>query len=171
MLFLYGNHDSYLACSKVTDAANAYLTSNSWSVPPPPDLSPHVLPTQGGPLSKVYLRKKEIDQDCIFIEHGQRCDQYNYDGAVKGFNNANLAAEIPGLKKLGPTERATFVVGAAAKWCVQERNFGVYVMGHTHEANLRRVEVYHQREGTDHVVGPNGVTVEVKTETPLEGTE
>ena len=177
MLFLHGNHDNYLdplanykpdpkgspnvvVAANVAAAANAYIQAN---------------PTQSGPSSTVYSRQIEIDKDGIFIEHGQRCDPYNRDGAMAGFNNANLAADLfflPFLKELGSTERAMYVVGASAMWCVKTRDFGVYVMGHTHEANLTKVEVYHQREGTEHVLGPDGVTVEEKkTETPLEGTE
>lgn len=166
MLFLHGNHDNYLSCPKVVQEANACIKSD--------------IILKSDPPTTVYKRHKEINQDHIFIEHGQRCDPYNRDGATEGFENCNSAVDPHGvkyalslvvnLKDLGATERAMFVVGAAAKWCVKERNFGVYVMGHTHTPDLKRVEVYHQREGTVYVVG-GGTMAEVTTETPLEGTE
>ncbi len=157
MLFLHGNHDDYLSQPEVVAAANDCIQAQ---------------PTQSGSLSTVYPRQPEIDRDGIFVEHGQRCDPYNRDGATAGFNNANLAVDLfflPFLKDLGSTERAMYVVAASAKWCVKTGDFGVYVMGHTHEVDLAKVEVYHQREGIEHVLGPDGVTVEDKiTETPLE---
>ncbi len=157
MRFLHGNHDNYLLCSEVVQEANTCIKSD--------------IILKSDPPTTVYERHKEINQDHVFIEHGQRCDPYNRDGATEGFNNCNSAVAHPILQGLGAVERAMFVVGAAAKWCVQERNFGVYVMGHTHTPNLKRVEVYHEREGANYVAGPGGTLVEVRTETPLEGTQ
>lgn len=157
MLFLHGNHDNYLSCPEVVQRANAYIKSDPIS--------------KNDPASTVHPRRKEIDQDGLFIEHGQRCDLVNRDGATEGFKNCNIAANHHFLKALGPVERATFVVGAATKWCVENGKFGVYVMGHTHEADLKRVEVYHQREGSNLVAGPRDVRVQAITATPLKGTK
>ena len=157
MLFLHGNHDNYLSRPEVVEAAKEAIKNDPASKSDPP--------------TDVYPRHKEIDLDHVFIEHGQRCDLYNRDGATSGFNKCQTATDYHFLKPYGPLERATFVVGAAAKWCVQGRDFGVYVMGHTHIPDLKRVEVYHQRGGTTYVASPEGVMVKAITETPLEGTQ
>lgn len=171
MLFLHGNHDDYLSRPEVVAAANAYIQTE---------------PTRYGgdapsvASTTVYPRQKEVSQDSVFIEHGQRCDQYNRDGETAGYEKTNDAVSpgffmsIPILlgmdpRKVESTRRPTFVVGAAAMWCIRQRDFGLYVMGHTHAPDLHRVEVFHKREEIHYLEGPEGMLVETKEVTPLEG--
>jgi len=154
MLFLHGNHDDYLSNRTVVAAANAYIQTG---------LSPYGGETRTGPSTIVHPRQKEIAQDNVFIEHGQRCDQYNRDGETSGFEKANTAVNqgwtkhLIELKTIESTRRPTFVGGAAAKWCVRQGDFGLYVMGHTHKADLHQVEVCHRLE--ERIYGSDGITI------------
>lgn len=162
ILFLHGNHDDYLSNPAVVAAANAYVQTG---------LSPYGGDTRTGPSTTVHPRRKEIAQDSVFIEHGQRCDQYNHDGETSGYEKANTAVNqgfskhVIDLKSIESTRRPTFVGGAAAEWCVRQGDFGLYVMGHTHKADLHQVEVYHRLE--ERIYGPEGTIVIDKG--PLDG--
>jgi hypothetical protein len=96
----------------------------------------------------VYPRIRNINYDGVFIEHGQRVDKANRDGEVTGWKKTNEAFDSPGriLKMVGDTtRRRSFVTGAAAHWVVNEKSYGLYVMGHTHDPELKYVEVVHQK--------------------------
>ena len=164
MLFLHGNHDDYLSNPAVIAAANAYIQTG---------ISPYGETRRRGPSTTVHPRQKEIAQDSVFIEHGQRCDHYNHDGETSGFEKANMAVNqgwtkhLVELKTIESTRRPTFVGGAAAMWCLRQGDFGLYVMGHTHKADLHQVEVYHRLDTV--VYGPDiggGGTVTIE-KTPL----
>lgn len=141
-VFLYGNHDSYLTVPEVVTVANNYIKS------------------QTSKTTVVYPRQQSFTGDSVFVEHGQRVDTANRDGETKGFGFAGFAADhetIGGvMKKSDPTRRETFVTGAAAYWTVNGANFGIYIQGHTHEADLNYVEVYHRREDINVVFDPYG---------------
>ncbi len=166
MVFLHGNHDDYLSNPDVAKAANAYIQTEP---------TRYGVDTRKGPATHVYPRQKELPQDNVFIEHGQRCDQYNRDGETEGYEKTNeavtpglvarVASWMVDLKNLDTVRRTTFVVGAAALWCVRERDFGLYVMGHTHTADLHQVEVHHKLE--EIIYGPESVTI--IEEGPLDG--
>lgn len=162
MMFLHGNHDDYLSRPEVIAAANAYVQTG---------MSPYGETRDRGPSTTVHPRRENIAQDSVFIEHGQRCDQYNRDGETSGYEKANTAVNqgwtkhVVDLKSIESTRRPTFVGGAAAMWCLRQGDFGLYVMGHTHKADLHQVEVTHRLE--ERVYSPVGVMI--VDEGPLDG--
>jgi len=140
LVFLHGNHDSYLDSLDVVAEANAYIEQGKY-------------PNGERVFKKttVYPRLTSFQVNGVYMEHGQRVDGPNRDGSVEGWQRTNSAfdsgktmAEI-GKKLFDTTRRRSFVTGAAAQWVVQEKNFGCYVMGHTHSPELKYVEVIHQR--------------------------
>jgi hypothetical protein len=148
--FLYGNHDSYLIDDRVVKEANTYIKEN--------------YTMHKSLLTTVYPRQQSNSQQGIFIEHGQRVDGYNQDGNTDGFSKSNnVILKVPGVggylkKNLDSTRRETFVTGAAAMWVSKNASFGLYVQGHTHEAALNYVEVYHKREDITVGADPYGIS-------------
>jgi len=153
--FLHGNHDSYMIRQEVAAEANdfisQYFTSGDAQDTPPDWIRNPV-------SSKVHLRMHPIIDDGIFIEHGQRVDSSNQDGVLRGHDFTNKAVAHPSLhlKEFDCVRRPSFVTGAAAYWLSHHGDFGLYVMGHTHEPILEYVDVHHQREDMVEVWVPHG---------------
>ena len=145
--FLYGNHDQLLDQTGSDRGGKSMGAERA------------IACTSSSP-STVYDRQQNVLRDGIFIEHGQRVDGFNRDGETSGFGMANKAANSPYIKKhkntFDPTRRETFVAGAAAAWMMNKARFGLYVQGHTHEADLNYVDVFHRREDTQVVYGADG---------------
>ncbi|HEY6946100.1 MAG TPA: hypothetical protein VI431_13240 [Candidatus Acidoferrum sp.] len=165
--FLHGNHDSYTIRQEVVTAANSYI-SNYFSSGIAPGVPSDWIrnPVQ----STVHTRMHPIIDDSIFIEHGQRVDSSNQDGATRGHNFTNKAVDHPVLKEFDCVRRPSFVTGAAAYWVAHNGDFGLYVMGHSHEPELEYVDVYHQREDIVEVWVPmrdRDVKHKVPKRTPL----
>jgi UDP-2,3-diacylglucosamine pyrophosphatase LpxH len=139
-MYLHGNHDSYLSCQEVVTAANKEIESRCqtelW------DGSKREVFKK----TTVARRLREVNFLGVFLEHGQRADKANRDGETEGQQRTNEAFESLGMwkKKVGDTtRRRSFVTGAAAQWMVRGQDFGLYVMGHTHDPELKYVEVVH----------------------------
>jgi hypothetical protein len=134
-VYLHGNHDSYLSVPAVVAEANkyiemAYQTTYEWGT------------RQNFKKTTVQPRLRNFQYNGVFIEHGQRVDGPNRDGETFGWARTNDANNSPGkvLKTGDSIRRPSFVTGAATHWVVSEKNFGLYVMGHTGEScqNLGR---------------------------------
>lgn len=118
--FLYGNHDCYLKAGA---------------------LDP--------PILGLPVRRQFIHQGGIFIEHGQSGDDFNRDGASKGYliTQANFVVknqlrnlEDPARKLIGSDKRKVFIARAANLFAGNS-NFCVYAMGHTHSPMLTMVRL------------------------------
>lgn len=142
---IHGNHDSYLSDPAVVTAANTAI-NNRVALP-----NGYMV---GAPMLKttVYPRVASgaINENGVYIEHGQRCDSYNSDGNPDGHQKmqsamSGSAAAQSFLAGFDSTRRESFVTAAAALWVTMQQGFGVYVMGHTHQPILNRVEVTHAK--------------------------
>jgi hypothetical protein len=118
--FLHGNHDCYLK-----DGA----------------LSP--------PVPTVIPRRTLVHKGGVFIEHGQSPDDFNRDGATRGYliTQANFLAknglrnlEDPARRIIGSDKRKVFVNRPASLFA-GTTDFAVYVMGHTHSPFLTLVRL------------------------------
>lgn len=146
LIFLYGNHDSYMSSTHVVDAANQMIKRDT--------IVDRTLPGPGSfrntiynPPSTVYPRVKDVTLPGLFLEHGQRSDSYNRDGNPKGVQMTDSGVRTGEWSQIfDQTRRETFVTGAAAYWTVSNKNFGIYVQGHTHSPVLKYVQVSHYRE-------------------------
>jgi UDP-2,3-diacylglucosamine pyrophosphatase LpxH len=148
-VFLHGNHDSYLSVPMVVYDANRFLSKTL------PGLAHEMFGDSGFDgfdyqATTIYSRQREHHQkdgtSGIFFEHGQRSDKSNRDGETGGPWFTNLAAYVKPLKALDTTRRETFVTGAAAMYLTRQQDFGLYVMGHTHDPVLKHVAVQHYTE-------------------------
>ncbi len=153
MIFLHGNHDSYLSRPEVIAAAEEYI-NDFWATN---------MPWGGRRINyhktTVYPRIPNINLNGVFMEHGQRVDGPNRDGNTYGYEKTNQAFHNLYLQEVGvpgqahdfvwsafdSTRRRTFVAGAASRWVVDNKSFGLYVMGHTHSPELKYIEVVHQK--------------------------
>jgi len=155
--FLHGNHDSYMIRKEIVTAANNYIkeyfsTKGYCSTGNAPGIPTDWI--RNAIHSKVHTRMHAIIEDGMFIEHGQRVDSSNQDGATKGHYMTNMAVSHSTLKEFDCVRRSSFVTGAAAYWVAHNGDFGLYVMGHSHEPELEYVDVYHQREDMIEVLVP-----------------
>ena len=112
--WLWGNHDNYLA-------------------PPEEGEGGH---TPGW----VPRRRRQIRQNGVFIEHGQRRDPSNRDGELDGHTKTNQVFASPPLRAFDPTRRGFFTTDSAAQFLMKP-DFGVYAMGHTHMPFLTKVVI------------------------------
>lgn len=145
-VFLHGNHDSYLSVPAVVQAANqrqAALRS----------LAERAFGSEqvGGGRWESHFKTTKIPSrvrdfhapEGIFFEHGQRVDRFNRDGETSGPETTNAAVSIESLKAGDSTRRETFVTGASAAYLIRKCDFGLYVMGHTHDPQIKLVEISH----------------------------
>jgi hypothetical protein len=158
--FLHGNHDSYLSVPDVVSSSNFLIGLRSGLIDPP-----HSFWCRPMRKSVVYPREASgcLSSDGVFIEHGQRCDQFNGDGIQDGHSKTQSAGGGFGtiLMEFDSTRRPSFVTAAATLWLKSQKAFGCYVMGHTHRPELQYVEVTHKR--SDRVVTDLGGTFVVET--------
>jgi hypothetical protein len=85
-------------------------------------------------------RVRDVRGPGVFIDHGQRYDPVNRDGAVSGQQTTNTVFEFPVIRSFDPTRRGYYTSGATTSYLVQP-DFGIYVMGHTHSPYLTRVRI------------------------------
>jgi hypothetical protein len=90
--------------------------------------------------SAIRKRTKEIRAGGVFIEHGQRADPNNRDGAAAGHTTTNDVFRFDALRSFDPNRRSYYTAAAAVAYAGTP-DFGVYVMGHTHSAFLTHVGV------------------------------
>jgi hypothetical protein len=110
--FLWGNHDNYLA-------AHTPVVSVGAPVPP---------------------RIREIRRGGVLIEHGQRGDPDNRDGATSGHSTTNDVFEHPVMRSLDPNRRNFYTALAGVSY-VAKPDFHIFCMGHTHSPYLTRVRI------------------------------
>lgn len=85
-------------------------------------------------------RIKELRKGGIYIEHGQRGDPENRDGATSGHSTTNNVFQFPVLRSFDPNRRDYFTTTAAVSY-IENPDFCVYAMGHTHSPFLTRINV------------------------------
>lgn len=140
---IHGNHDSYLSVPAVVSAANAAIDDR-------------VAKPNGYMVNQKMIKTTvhprvdggAINENGVYIEHGQRCDTYNSDGNPDGHQKmqsamTGIAPARSFMAGFDSTRRESFVTAAAAMWVTLQQGFGVYVMGHTHSPVLNRVDVTH----------------------------
>ena len=88
------------------------------------------------PLQRI----REIRTKGIFIEHGQRADAANRDGATDGHDITNQVFKNPFLRAFDPFRRPFFTTTPACSYAAAP-DFCVYVMGHTHSPFLTHVNI------------------------------
>jgi len=155
-IYLHGNHDSYLSRPEVVKAANDYIEMAYSTKTEFGDTR------QWFKKTTVPPRIASINFQGVFLEHGQRVDGPNRDGSTEGWQKTNQAFKTFRTARNTPgdtTRRRTFVTGAAAHWVANDKNFGLYVMGHTHDPELKYVEVVHEKGA----IGYSGGKVIVET--------
>jgi len=109
--FLYGNHDNYLARHSA-----------------------------GMPSRQRFLRESGSG---LYVEHGQWVDSSNYDGgtgAMGGHRMTDYVFGTPLLRSVDPQRRHFYTTASAIEY-VNRRDFGIFVMGHTHMPYLTKVQV------------------------------
>lgn len=89
----------------------------------------------------IPKRTREIRTGGVYIEHGQRADPDNRDGARSGHTTTNKVFRNPPIRIADPNRRHYYTSAAAIAYAVAP-NFGTYVMGHTHSAFLTHVMVH-----------------------------
>ena len=112
--WLWGNHDNYFG---------AHTALN-------PDGS-----------GRIVTRRRDIRTQGAFIEHGQRGDPDNRDGAPSGHSITQLVFKNPALRKADPVRRSYFLAAAAVAYAIQP-DFCIYVMGHTHMPYATQVKLW-----------------------------
>jgi hypothetical protein len=112
--WLWGNHDNYFA-------AHTALK---------PDGS-----------GRIVTRQRDIRTSGVFIEHGQRGDPSNRDGAPSGHAITQDVFRHPFLRKADPVRRNYFLAAAALAYVIQP-DFCIYTMGHTHMPYATQVKVW-----------------------------
>ena len=85
-------------------------------------------------------RIKEIRKGGIYIEHGQRGDASNRDGEVSGQSTTNSVFQHPSLRSFDPNRRDFFTTTAAISY-IENPDFCVYAMGHTHSPFLTKLNI------------------------------
>ena len=113
--FLYGNHDNYLAVK-----FNGYSERTG-----------------------INQREKEIRKGGHFIEHGHRGDSSNCDGAIFGHQVTQAVLHFKFLRAVDPNQRAAFVTVAALAF-IENPDFFIYAMAHTHSPYLTSVKIVTQ---------------------------
>jgi len=88
----------------------------------------------------IPKRRQEIRAGGVYIEHGQRADPNNRDGAENGHTTTNDVFRNSLLRALDPNRRAYYTAASSIAYAGNP-DFGVYVMGHTHSAFLTNVAV------------------------------
>ena len=151
--FLYGNHDNYLK-----HGGNSSIVV--------PDGLEHA-----GQTIPAFHRPSSIEMDGVWAEHGHQCDTFNWDEDPSWGHALTQAAFVrSGMRNLekpagrvvafgdGNRIQRTLSIAHAMNrcllnhvgWQLTEKGLrsapyapcrGIYVMGHTHEALLKRVEV------------------------------
>jgi len=109
--FLYGNHDNYLA-------------RHSAGMPP----------------RQRFLRESGSG---LYVEHGHWVDSSNYDGgmgATGGHRMTDYVFGTSSLRSVDPQRRHFYTTASAIEY-VNRRDFGIFVMGHTHMPYLTKVQV------------------------------
>jgi hypothetical protein len=109
--FLYGNHDNYLARHSA-----------------------------GMPSRQRFLRESGSG---LHVEHGHWVDSSNYDGgtgATGGHRMTDYVFGTPTLRSVDPQRRHFYTTASAIEY-VNRRDFGIFVMGHTHMPYLTKVQV------------------------------
>lgn len=110
--WLFGNHDNYLA-------AHTPVIKVGTGVP---------------------ARVRKVHTDGVLIEHGQRGDPDNRDGATNGHSTTNRVFALKQLRALDPNRRNFFTAMAGATY-VGNPDFHMFVMGHTHSPFLTRLRI------------------------------
>lgn len=111
--WLWGNHDNYLSI--------------------------HTPVMPAGKVG-VPVRQRKVEGGGILIEHGQRGDPENRDGAVSGHDSTNDVFKHPLIRQFDPNRR-NFYTALAAVTYVASPSFHIFVMGHTHSPFMTRVQV------------------------------
>ena len=88
----------------------------------------------------IPKRRQEIRTGGTYIEHGQRADPNNRDGAANGHTTTNDVFRNSLLRAFDPNRRAYYTAASAIAYAGNP-DFGVYVMGHTHSGFLTQVAV------------------------------
>lgn len=85
-------------------------------------------------------RIKEIRKGGIYIEHGQRGDPSNCDGETSGQSTTNTVFKYPFVRSFDPNRRDFFTTTAAISY-IENPDFCVYAMGHTHSPFLTKLNI------------------------------
>ena len=86
----------------------------------------------------ITKREKEIRRGGHYFEHGHRGDDSNRDGAIEGHYITQSVHYVKDLRNADPERRAAFITAAALSF-IQNPNFFVYGMGHTHSPYMTKV--------------------------------
>ena len=139
---IHGNHDSYLSDPTLVSEANTAIDDRV--------AKPNGYMVNQKMIKTIVHRRVDggaINENGVYIEHGQRRDAYNADGNPDGHQKMQSAmggiAPAEFMAGFDSTRRESFVTAAAAMWVTLQQGFGVYVMGHTHSPVLNKVEVTH----------------------------
>ncbi|MCC7133361.1 MAG: hypothetical protein IT352_11960 [Gemmatimonadales bacterium] len=111
--WLHGNHDAYLAA--------------------------HTAQKVGGG-NMFAPRKPLVSEGGTRIEHGQRGDPQNRDGATSGHSGTNQVFAFPVIRSFDPNRR-NFYFALAAVTYAEVPDFHIFVMGHTHSPFLTRMKL------------------------------
>jgi UDP-2,3-diacylglucosamine pyrophosphatase LpxH len=142
--WIYGNHDNYLHCvpgnevtfTEVEQRTEPYESTrrtrisqqHRWASPPP--------------RHQDYF----VHQNGIRMEHGHQGDEFNRDNnAIRGHDITQACFTLgPWTRVFGDQGRAKFIAYGASRYFTRwdERDIKVFVMAHTHEPHLERVNVY-----------------------------
>jgi len=110
--WLWGNHDNYLS-------VHTPVVSVGAAVPP---------------------RVRKVHTGGVLIEHGQRGDPDNRDGATSGHKTTNDVFDNAFIRSLDPNRRNFFTALAGVSY-VANPDFHIFVMGHTHSPYLTRIRI------------------------------
>ena len=110
--WLFGNHDNYFA-------AHTPVVSVGEAVP---------------------QRVRRLLTGGVLMEHGQRGDPDNCDGAIGGHTTTNRVFDNAFIRSLDPNRR-NFFTALAGMTYVSNPNFHIFVMGHTHSPYLTRIRI------------------------------
>ena len=147
--WIYGNHDNYLHCVPGNEVTFTEVQQRT----EPFERAPRAHIAQQHRWGSPPRRHQDyfLHQNGIRMEHGHQGDEFNRDNnAIRGHDITQMCFTLgPWTRAFGDQGRAKFVAYGASRYYTRwdERDIKVFVMAHTHEAHLERVNVYRTNRG------------------------